>query len=455
MSGRSRGSVLIVGGGASGVILAAHLLRSDDPGLRVTLIEREPHLGRGLAYSTVLPEHVLNVSAMGMSALADEPRHFWRWLHGKGLVREGEPPFYAPRSLYGAYLGQLLDGLVEREAKSGRLRLVHEAAVGVVTTSAGVEVELANGASLVGHVAVLAAGHDQEPAPEQAFAVRLGAPGDTPIDPDAPVLILGTGLSMVDAWLTLQHRGHRGPVHAVSRRGLLPSPHQPTKPIRLDSADIPLGTELSYFVRWFRELLRDTRKRGGDWRDVVDGLRPYNQRIWQSWPASAKRRFVEHTKAWWDIHRHRMAPVISGRVNAAIESGRLKLLAGRVVDATRMASGSQVGIQLRKGQELVSLDVAQIYDCTGLTKDVSAGSIAVVRSLTDRGLGRPDPLRLGLDVTPDCAVIAADGAPQDKLFAIGPLTRGAFFEIDAIPDIRAQCARLADRLAPAREKLSG
>ena len=124
---------------------------------------------------------------------------------------------------------------------------------------------------------------------------------------------------MVDAWLTLQHRGHTGEVVAVSRRGLLPSPHRKGNPLRLDRADIPLGTDLHYFVGWFRDLVRATERAGGNWRDVVDGVRPYNQLIWQSWPVSARRRFLEHTRAWWDIHRHRMAPEIHARVTRAVE----------------------------------------------------------------------------------------------------------------------------------------
>lgn len=451
VSARSRGSILVVGGGASGVILAAHLLRSDDPSLRVTLIEKRDTFGRGLAYSTSLPDHVLNVSSLGMSALADDPEHFQRWLAKQGLAGDDSAPFYAPRSLYGTYLSQLLDGLAERERDSGRLRLVREQAVAITATPGGVEVQSDNGTSLVGNVAVIAAGHDPEPAPEHAYAVRLGSAEDGPLDPAAPVLILGTGLSMVDAWLTLRHRGHRGKIHALSRRGLLPSPHQRTSPIRLDSADIPLGTQLSYFVRWFRDLVRDTKRRGGDWREVVDGLRPYNQRIWQSWPSSARRRFIEHTKAWWDIHRHRMAPAIHERISASIEAGHLQPIAGRIAGMRPAAGGTTVTIQPRKGTEPIVLDVGRIYDCTGLTKDVSAGSIAVVRSLTDRGLGRSDALKLGLDVTMDCAVINASGRPHDNLFAVGPLTRGTFFEIDAVPDIRTQSARLAETLAPVRE----
>ena len=336
MTERGRTSFIIVGGGASGVILAAHLLRSPNAALRVTIIEKRSAFGQGLAYSTYLPDHLLNVSAMGMSALADDREHFWRWIKSNGLATEEEAPVYAPRSIYGLYLQELLTQLYDREPD--RLRLIQEEAIWVAPTSAGVDVRLANGTNILGHVAVLAAGHDEEPAPEQRYAMRIGSNDDTLIDPESRVLILGSGLSMVDAWLTLEHRGHRGEIVALSRRGLLPSPHRQGRPILLDSADIPLGTELSYFFRWFRNLIRATEAAGGNWRDAVDGLRPFNQLIWQSWPVSAKRRFLEHTKAWWDIHRHRMAPEIYARLSEAIGSGRLRLLAGRVLDV-RKAKG--------------------------------------------------------------------------------------------------------------------
>lgn len=443
---RSRNSVIIIGGGASGVMLTAHLLRSDDPGLRVTLVERRDSFGKGMAYSAPLPDHLLNVAATNMSAFPDDPSHYWRWLQEKQLVSADAGPVYTPRSTYGRYLQDILEGIAERERTTGRLRLIRQECLGIATTPAGVEARLADGTSLVAHIAVLATGHDQEPAPDQNFAVRVGSGDDTSLDPDAPVLILGTGLSMVDAWLTLEHRGHRGEITAVSRRGLLPWPHQKGNPIKLDSADIPLGTELSYFVDWFHKLVRETEKAGGNWRDVVDGLRPFNQRIWQNWPSTAKRRFLEHTKAWWDIHRHRMPPQIHARVNQAVRSGRLKLLAARVLGTASDNGDRLVKLLPRRSRDAETLRVARVYDCTGIVKDVSTGSVAVIRSLTDRGLARPDPLRLGLDVTLDCAVIDRNGAASDRLFAIGPLTRGTFFEIDAVPDIRNQTAKLAGRL---------
>ncbi|MBN9256325.1 MULTISPECIES: FAD/NAD(P)-binding protein [unclassified Mesorhizobium] len=445
MSTRTGSSIVIVGGGASGVVMAAHLLKSPNPDLRVTLIERRPHFGQGLAYSTLLSAHVLNVNASGMSAYADDPGNFARWLLEHGLASPDQGPFYAPRSLYARYLKELLDDLEARERDTGRLRLIREESLSVVPTPSGVEVALANGTSVVGHLAVLATGHDEQPGVGQGHAIRMGSEADTPLDPDARVLVLGTGLSMVDAFLSLDQRGHRGGIVAVSRRGLLPSPHRKGNPIKLDVADIPLGTQLSYFVGWFRDLIRENQKAGGDWRDVVDGLRPFNQKIWQNWPSTAKRRFVEHTKAWWDIHRHRMAPEVYERVTKAVRSGRIRLLAGRVMDI-EPADGFTATVQPRHKQELETIEVARIYDCTGIVRDISTSSNSVVRSLVDRGLARPDPLRLGLDVTPDCEVIAGDGTVSSKILAVGPLTRGTFFEIDAIPDIRVQCARLSKML---------
>lgn len=448
MTGRPGGrlAIIIVGGGASGVLLAAHLLSDASADIRVTLVEKRPTFGQGLAYSTTLDDHILNVSALGMSAYADDPEHFWRWLQAGGRVAGDEPRVYVPRQVYAEYLAGILDQLKAREIASGRLHTLTQECISIATTPAGVAVNVANGTSLIGHVAVLAVGHEEHPLIEKFVAVRAGSADDTPIDPDAPVLILGTGLSMVDAWLSLAARGHRGRVVALSRRGLISSVQRKGHPIRLDSADVPLGTELSYFMRWFRNLVRTTERAGGDWRDVVDGIRPFNQMIWRSWPPSAKRRFIEHTRAWWDVHRHRMPPALHERVTRAVADGALEPMAGKLVSARRDGDGIAASIRRRGETQPHTLRVARIYDCTGITSDLALGTNPAVRSLIDRGLARPDPLHIGLDVTDGCALLNANGLASERLYAVGPLTRGAFFEIDAIPDIRVQCSVLAKKL---------
>lgn len=443
MSGRKR--FVIVGGGASGVLLAAQLLKSADPALRVALVEKSGAFGRGLAYSTTLDAHVLNVGSQGMSAFADDPDHFRRWLRGRGIEAAPGRPFFAPRRLYGDYLGDIAARLAESEPV--RLKLAHGEAVSVARAASGVAVGLADGSVLEADAAVLAAGHDPQPG-NFPFAVRRGEPADTPIRPDAPVLILGAGLSMIDAWLGLRADGHAGPVFVLSRRGLLPRPHLSALPSPLRGIDVPLGASPAAFLRWLRRLVRAHEAAGGGWQDAVDGLRPFNQRIWQAWSLEERRRFLRHAKAFWDVHRHRAAPQLHARLTEALESGDLRLVAGRIGDVRQTPDGLAVSVRKRpaKGRGNIEGDelrVARIYDCTGVVRDLGSGSLAVVRALIREGLARADPLRLGLDVTRECAVVDVSGAASDRIFALGPLTRGIFFEIEAVPDIRVQAARLA------------
>lgn len=442
MAGRN--FFVIVGGGASGVLLAAHMLRAADPALRVVLIERSGAFGHGLAYSATLDDHLLNVGAHGMSAFADEPEHFRQWLARNGVPLAADSLFFAPRRLYGDYLAAILGDLAAREPV--RLRLVRDEVLSLSPDAAGVTVELAGGTALRADAAILAAGHDDTPVSPFPHAVRPGSVDDTPLPPGVPVLVLGTGLSMVDVWLTLKAERHAGQVVALSRRGLLPRPHLWRRPAPLEDLDVPLGAPPSRLMRWLRGLVRRHEATGGEWQDVVDGLRPWNQRIWQAWSLDDRRRFLRHAKAWWDVHRHRVAPQIHARLASALADSGLRLVAGRMEAVREAGEGFRVEILPRGSETTEAIPAGRIYDCTGVVRDVASGGIAVVRSLTDRGLARPDPLRLGLDATPDGAVIDAAGGVSDRVFAIGPLTRGTLFEIEAVPDIRVQAATLAARL---------
>ncbi|SFZ84574.1 Uncharacterized NAD(P)/FAD-binding protein YdhS [Devosia enhydra] len=437
-------SVIIVGGGASGVTLAAQLLEDVTRPIRVTLVERRDRVGEGVAYSARQREHVLNVPAQGMSAFPDRPEHFFDWLVERGLIGPSERFTFVPRRLYGQYLWSLVAPALA--ANDGRLTLAKASAVDLVTSGRGVEVALDNGTSLVGQVAVICVGHEEKPPRANGVAVRVGSDADTDLDPEAEVVILGSGLSMVDAWLRLDHSGHRGPVTVLSRRGLLPQAHRQVTPIPLEAADVPFGTDTGYFTRWFRALCIEVEQRGGDWRSVVDALRPFNQRIWQGWTVEARRRFLRHVRPFWNIHRHRIPPDIHARLGAAVETGRIRLLAAEFIGVE--AVGTRARMQYRpKGEtRTLSRDIDRIYDCGGVSVDVTQSSNPLVTALIARGSARPDALRIGMDVTPDLAVVDRDGVASARVFALGPLTRGTFFEIEAMPDIRVQASLLAERL---------
>ena len=437
---------IIIGGGASGVLLAYQLLQRSTPDFRITLIEKRPEIGRGLAYHTGNPEHVLNVRVANMSALPDEPDHFWRWL----TSRDGVPPpcpdpfCFVPRGIYGDYIADLL--MTSKGRSTHRLSIVQGTCVDVSEEPGEVTVRLDDGRFYVGDIAVLATGHDVRSC-SPGYADPWVLPSSAGIDPDATILILGTGLTMVDYVQSVVQDGHRGPIVAMSRRGLLTKPHRRVDPIRIDEADVPFGAGISHLLRWFRRRVDAHVAQGGDWRSVIDGLRPYTQRLWRELPPASKRRFLEYARAWWDVHRHRMAPEVEARITDALCAGRLNVVAAKVAGIEPNEAGALIRYRRRGQSEIRTMQVGAIVDCTGIVKDPLASANPAVRSLFERGLARVDPLHIGIETAADGAIVNQDGAPSRRLFAVGPLTRAAFWEIIAIPDIRNQCAELAAKLA--------
>jgi uncharacterized NAD(P)/FAD-binding protein YdhS len=311
-------------------------------------------------------------------------------------------------------------------------------------------VSLADGSRHVGDAVILATGHDAATARSAWHADPWISPSVPGFSRDAAVLILGTGLTMADYVLTLLREGHRGPIVAMSRRGLMAKAHRRTAPMPLSEGEVPFGASASIVLRWFRQRIDDHVAAGGDWRSVIDAIRPFSQKLWRELPLASKRGFLEHARAWWDVHRHRMAPEVEARVTQAIADGQLTLKAAKLVGIEGGANGARVRYRRRGQHAIESLDVGAIVDCTGIVRDPRAIANPAVRSLFDQDLARPDPLRIGVEVAADCAVVRADGSASQRLFAIGPLTRAAFWEIIAIPDIRNQCADLAGQLVQER-----
>jgi uncharacterized NAD(P)/FAD-binding protein YdhS len=265
-----------------------------------------------------------------------------------------------------------------------------------------------------------------------------------PSDPDATVVIIGTGLSMVDHVVTLLASGHRGEILCISRRGLLPQSHAGSKPIPYSEDQIPFGAPVSSFLNWLKKQAKSAEAGGGTWRDAVDGIRPHIAAIWRSWDHDARARFLRHAASWWEVHRHRMPPNSAARIEGARNNGQLSVTRGQFERAVVLSGGRvEVDIIPPGRQEIKTLLADHVIDCRGIRRDPEIHAAPVIRDLLARGAARLDPLRLGLDTTDDANLIAADGQVSSRIRAIGPAARGALWEITAIPDIREQTFRLS------------
>lgn len=430
--------VLVVGGGASGVLATAHILRSD-PSARVTLVEPRDRIGLGLAYSTPDQNHLLNVRAGNMSALADDPRHFLDWLAGKG--EDSSPDRFVSRRVYGEYLADLLS--TGRAQRPARFRRVHGICTGLSENPAGIVASFDDGTVQLADHAILATGHSL-PRPAADRAIQPAWDPIPSLPSDASVLILGTGLTMVDQVLSLLDSGFEGRILAISRRGLLPRAHRPTIPLRLGPQDVPFGAPMSALCRWLRSLAREAEGKGGTWRDAMDAVRPFVRRIWRSLPPVERARFLRHGQRWWDIHRHRMPPGSEARLLAAMADGQFTLLKGDVLQVHPAASGITARYRPYRKAATETLAATLAIDARGLRGRPTDSPL--LAQLLDQGTARLDTLRIGLDIANDGSVIRADGTASPRLSAIGPVSRAAFWEITAIPDIREQAASLARRI---------
>jgi len=441
--------VLVIGGGASGVLFSSCVLRDPDCLTSVTLIEKRSTVGLGAAYSTDHPNHLLNVRAANMSAFADDPGHFVRWLEAAASDGEnaafGVGDFVA-RCTYGRYLNSLVSPYIGNSAGAAKMEVVSGVATAITKTAHGVLVRLADGATLSGDAAVICTGFDEPTDQIPPYSSAWSRPANLGLAPSDAILILGTGLTMVDVVLSLRSSGHSGPIVALSRRGLLPLPHTSSIGGQLFAEDVPVGQSVVTLMRWLRQNARDAIAAGDDWRKAVDALRPFTSQIWFHLPLDSKRRFLRHARAWWDIHRHWMAPSVANEIAAAKVSGQLRIVAGRIMHTELRGGRALVTYQPRGEKTTTSELYSRIINCSGMHTDPLRQDNPLVQSLISQGLARVDPLGIGLDIAPDLAILSSDGTPSDRIFALGPVTRATFWESTAVPDIRVQCQKLASRL---------
>lgn len=438
-----RFDIAVVGGGFSGVAFAIEVLRLRSATVQtIAIVDPSPRLGRGVAYGVADPSLLLNGRASTLSALSDEPDDFVCWARARDPAFDAEG--FAPRSLYGDYVESILDRasggaatttLVRRLATATSLRVEHDR----------VRIALSSG-NIVARTAVLAIGALPKPflLDGRALAGARFFPDpwaflDTTIAADDDVLVLGTRLTMIDIAASLYDRGHRGTIHALSRRGLVPH-------VQVEGGvDRPPPPSLDDWPRTARGLLRAVRAeverakaRGHDWRDVLGSLRSVTPTLWASLPRPERARFLRHLSPFWEIHRHRAAPPTGRRAAAMITSGQLVVHAGRLVGYDEDAAGVTAEIQLRRRTARQTLRVGHVVDATGLSLDVRQTHDPFVRGLVEGGLVRPDPLGLGFEVNPEIA---------DRVRCIGPMQLGQRWEHTAIPELRRAAKDLAAELS--------
>lgn len=445
-------AIAIIGGGFSGSLVAANLLRNATIPLSIKLIERNSEVGRGVAYGTPVDCHLLNVPAGKMSAYGDEPNHFLNWLHRNGY-EQVTPSTFVPRRVYGDYVQATLKAAQLNAAANVQLEKIVDEAIAIETKPNSTIIYLSGGQYLDVQKAVLALGNFPAilPAPLAVLDNRYvkdawSADAIADLNPEDAILLVGTGLTMADAVVALHQQGFQGQIHTVSRHGLMPCSHKSTTPYPafIDGETAPKTARgLLHIVR---QELREALTQGHGWRAVIDAIRPIIPQLWQAMPLPEQKRFLRHVKAYWEVHRHRIAEGIAEILDAAMESGQLSHYAGRIQSCQEFENGVNVKICERGTHEDIVLQVKRIVNCTGANCDYRRLQHPLVASLHEQRLIRPNRLSMGIDTASNGALIDADGNTSQMLYTLGTPRKGNLWETTAVPEIRSQAANLAQEL---------
>lgn len=406
------------------------------------LIDQHPNFGLGLAYSTPSLLHLLNVPAGKISALPDQPNHFLNWLQNNYDPLATAQTF-APRAIFGRYIQSIL-------ARTIGIRQEVASVVDLRTNTSDAVVTLNDGREIHADLVVLATGNF-DPAPLLGIAPEAVAKGlyhhnawsqetyrDLPAD--APVAIIGTGLTGVDVILRLRELGHRGKILAISRHGFFPNPHAEYK--FLNFSAIPLDTPPTALA--YLRALRTAIDAGAEWRAAVDSLRKTTNELWLRLPLDEQKRFRRHLQRKWEVVRHRMAPPIAERIESELNSNALEILEGHLKSVAVSPSGAQVTLRTHDGSQTFSVN--RVINCTGPSMNYRRVDSPLLRKLFANGIVTAGPMGTGFHCAENGAVIDAAGRASEIVFNLGPGRLGNLLESIAVPEIREQAVELAETL---------
>lgn len=454
--------VAIIGAGFSGTMVAANLLKQAKDPISVRIFDRDPRqFGCGVAYSSDMDCHLLNVPAANMSAYPDQPEHFLQWAqsHAERIlnsswVEDIGPKSFLPRRKYGEYLNWTLDE-AEASAKLGvRLLRSIEKVVKIVVEADGiVRLRLADGETVLAKRAVLALGNFPPGNPAIADSGFYNSPcyhrnpwlpGLLPsLLESKSCLLIGSGLTMVDWAVTLDQAGYQGIIHVVSRRGFWPKWHQLGAPAKFT---IDVQTSPANAQAWLRKIRTYIRETDSDWRPVIDALRPSSQLMWKSLSLHEQKRFLRHLRPFWDLHRHRLAPAIASRIETLVSQGKLIRHVGSVLEYKQSDQFVDVSIRQSRSKQIENIRVEAVVNCSGAESNYRRLESTLVRNLLQDHLICPDALGLGLIVAEDGALIDANGIASERLYTLGPPKKGMLWETTAVPELRGQAQQLATLL---------
>ena len=438
----------IIGAGLSGTLTAIRLLQRRSQSLVINIFEMDnQQLFKGVAYASVLKHQLLNVPANHMSLYLDRPLHFYEWLLQSGY--RCEPTAFVPRQLFGDYLKQELlkaeENAPRHKLRVYKVEVTHiqkngDGSFQIFTSDNKIQVSCQELWLCTGNFTPT----DIENAPanvkqnERYISNPWSGRLMHKILKHEHVLIVGSGLTMVDQVLSLYKKGHLGKITVVSRRGFLPQPYILANHYQFSILPDFKKCRIVDLIPWFRSEINFAIRQEMDWHSVINALRDYTSLIWKHLSETDKRSFLMHLRPFWETHRHQVPPESWRMLQELRASSQLEIKAARII--SMQSNQKTINVQLRPRCETGSYQMLfdKVINCTGpqsLQKNITS---PLMVSLIKAELVQSDSLGLGLLISDDLHAINKTGVTEPNLHIIGPPGKGGLWECTALREIRLQ-----------------
>lgn len=455
---KKRYDIIIIGGGASGLLLLANICNKATKRTSITMINTGHPIARGIAYSTSNVNHLLNVRVSRMSAFTEDTNHFTNWILSKQEYSEyhsdslGE--CFVPRKMYGHYLDELYHSIISDHSKNIDFTYIDDVVIDLKKSENIFTVLLKNNQAIEGVKAVLCTGN-QPPITlpglsslknsDRIFINPWDEKAVENINQDEPVFIIGAGLTMVDTAISLIDQGFKNKIIVLSKHGAIPLPH-PNERVTVPHSDIVPPSDLHKIFSNLKARIRSAID-NTEWHEpVLEAVRPYTQKIWQELSIEEKNRFMRHINHRWSKLRHRLPLQVYDFIQALIAKNQVELYAGKLISVEENQESLTVEFFNKESNSIIKKEVQRIINCIGPEGNISKVENPLINNMLTSGMIANDALSLGFNATGDGKIINKQGEIVENLFTIGSGLRGILWESTAIPEIRVQAHQMATEL---------
>jgi uncharacterized NAD(P)/FAD-binding protein YdhS len=450
----------IIGGGFSGTMTAVHLVREAVEPLEIIMISEQQHLNKGIAFNPYSKKLLLNVAASKMSAFANDPEHFLRWVMQQENFRGKDENIIAnsflPRYLYGEYLSEIWKDVIASALKKKiKLSVIDDVVTNIDPTESVVSISLGDGRIIETNVCVIASGNQVPRNPKIKNMQFFGSenyfqnPWDvrsvSNADSRLPILLVGNGLTMVDTVMGLLENNFQNSIVSISPNGfnILPHRHMSVKYTKLTD-ELRDNASLKEIVSLFNKHIKLLREFGLSPEPIIDSMRPHTQKIWQRLSTDERKFFMARLRHLWGVARHRIPLHIHDKIQQLQIDGKLRIHAGNLVDINEEAGGIKVEFYNKKEKQTKQLFVSRVINCTGPETDLTRVNKSFLKNCLLKGIISQDELRLGINADPKTfQLINSSGVQNKNLFTLGSNLRGMLWETTAVNELRQQANDLA------------